>query len=223
MSDQFDLIGQTFCNLTVTERSETIKKRRMWKCSCKCGGERVVAGKYLRNGDVKSCGCLRGYASTHSNCSHGEASIYTRTPEYDTWSHMKNRCLNTKNKDFKWYGGRGIKICERWLNSYEDFLSDMGRRPAGGTLDRKDSNGDYCKDNCRWITIQEQQRNKRSNHLITINGVTKILEDWCLDFHISRKTVHGRINLGWAIEDLFLPPRQIRNPIHNGSTIRKAA
>ncbi len=130
----------------------------------------------------------------------------TETIEYSIWSNIKSRCYNPKSTYYKDYGGRGIKMCDGWLNSFELFLSDMGNRPSKDySLDRIDNNKGYSKDNCKWSTWEEQCSNRRSNVMITYNGETKTMKQWCDVLGIPYKNTHKRIRkLHWLPERAFL-------------------
>jgi len=117
----------------------------------------------------------------------------SRTPTHQCWSDLKQRCYNTNCKKYPIYGGRGIKVCDRWLESFSNFLEDMGEKPKGFTLDRVDNNGDYSKENCRWATPKEQALNRRTNRLITFNGQTKTITEWAHELGIFHNGLSKRL------------------------------
>lgn len=134
----------------------------------------------------------------------------SRSPAYMTYRAMKVRCLNPSAAYYEDYGGRGIKICDRWLDSFENFLEDMGERPPGLSLDRRDNNGNYCKENCKWSTRTEQNNNKRSNRNMTVGGVTLSVAQWAKKTGLSEEMIRKRLNLyGWSPERIISTPSRI--------------
>lgn len=135
----------------------TGKRMPVWRCKCDCGNELDVRKPYLTSGDTKSCGCFRRETTAGLKRKHGLAH---KSGTYDIWVLMRQRCNNPKASGYSYYGGSGITVCERW-DDYQNFLSDMGERPEGLTLDREDPNGNYEPGNCRWATWETQNNNKR--------------------------------------------------------------
>lgn len=131
------------------------------------------------------------------------------TPTYQSWVDMRRRCNNPERPDYPRYGGRGIKVCDEWQESFETFLADMGERPEGLTLDRKDNAGPYCKDNCKWSTRTEQGRNQRTNKMVTVEGVTMAFSAAAEHYGVNAATAHSRIHRGWSIERTFGLPTPI--------------
>lgn len=138
----------------------------------------------------------------HPNTKHG----YKGTPTYNSWMCMKVRCNRTTASDYHRYGGRGIKVDPEWNSSFSAFLADMGERPKGMTLDRKDSNGDYCKSNCRWATAKQQLRNTRANKLVEHKGQVKCLADWADELNMDPDVIGRRLRKGWSPERAFTEP-----------------
>lgn len=160
MSRLIDLCGQRFGRLHVCHRaSQSDRGRAVWVCFCDCGRSVHVAGHKLRSGHTQSCGCLQTEHSTRmgrSNRVHGHGSPGRHTPTYESWCAMRRRCNNHNAWEYGRYGGRGIDVCNRW-DSFEKFLTDMGERPEGTTLDRyPDNDGNYEPGNCRWATPKQQ-------------------------------------------------------------------
>ena len=159
-----DLTGQRFEKLTVVVFHSREGKSYIWKCLCDCGKVCLKNGNHLRSGSAKSCGCLKRGAKTK----HG----LIRLSEYKAWQNMKARCLNPNDISFKNYGERGIKVCDRWKNSFSNFLSDMGRKTSDQhSLDRINVNGNYEPSNCRWATDIEQNNNTRRNKKLIVQTI----------------------------------------------------
>lgn len=191
--------------LTSAGRSD--KGDLLWTCRCDCGVERVVLQRSLLAGVSAGCGCATRFikGNTSPNSRHLESKV---TTEYRAWCHMRNRCNNPANKSYRHYGGRGIKVCDRWT-SFENFLADMGRRPAAHTLERDDVNGNYEPGNCRWATAKEQQNNRRNNRYVILGGVRMSFHAACdvlgIDYHLvwRRACLHN-----WPLHDAMTRPRR---------------
>lgn len=161
-----DITGHRFGKLVVSEFAG-IDRRARWACHCDCGKTIIVYASYLRAGDTRSCGCLQREIFHDHNLQHGHARHGKRHYLYLTWVKMRERCNNPAHKFFKYYGARGIKVCERW-NDFTTFLADMGERPPGHTLDRyPNKNGNYEPSNTRWATPKQQAQNRRPANIVT--------------------------------------------------------
>ncbi len=194
-----DLTNQVFSRLTVIKRHKDNGKSRKakWECKCSCGKETIVVGTKLRNGTTKSCGCLGKENLKKSITSHN--MNYTRP--YYIWCAMKNRCNTPSNKRYKSYGGRGISFCSKW-EKFEGFWEDMQDGYYDClSLDRIDVNGNYEKNNCRWVTIKEQANNKRNNHCLELDGVIKTIAEWSKELGINRYTIRSRLVRGASTKD----------------------
>jgi len=174
-----NLVGQRFGMLLVVERAGSAKNRVLWRCACDCGASDVVTnGNMLQRGKKKSCGCATGAMVSAAKRTHGQAGAMDTTV-YHRWLNMKQRCGNPNNPAWKDYGGRGITVCSRWLNSFEAFYADVGDPPeAGLSLDRIDNDGDYEPGNVRWATWSQQMQNVRlDNRQGARNGRAKLTEE----------------------------------------------
>lgn len=164
-----------------------------WLCECVCGKKTVVQASNLKTGNTKSCGCLQSETARERSTRHGQ----TGTRLFWTWQHMIGRCTRVSDKAYRWYGGRGISVCHKWLNSFESFRDwAMANGYADNlTIDRIDANGNYCPENCRWITIDEQQRNKTNNTFVEHGGTTRTVGEWAREFGCVPAAVYREILL----------------------------
>ena len=211
MPSFIDLTHHKFGRLTVLSRVETdMKTQIQWACRCDCGIIRHVFGNALRSGRTLSCGCLHAEQIR----THGK----TKTPEFTVWQMMRQRCNNPRHRSYPSYGGRGIKVCHRWENSFTDFLADMGKRPSKSfTLDRVDNDAGYSPHNCQWATPKKQGRNKRSTHLISYNGEQQSIGEWARRLGMVKSTLARRLKR-WSVEDAFTqPPSRTRLEWRNRS------
>jgi hypothetical protein len=198
-----DITGKRFWRWTVL-RYDHGDDGAIWLCRCDCGTEKTVSAHTLKNGQSKSCGCFKADRAHEFHTRHGE-SASNRTPEYTSWSDMRNRCNWSGCKQFKDYGGRGIKVCERW-SSYQNFLVDMGRKPPKTTLERIDNDGNYEPGNCRWATRKEQSANRRTDartRIIKWNGESKSLRGWMIATGLTRKSILKLLERGIAVHYRF--------------------
>jgi hypothetical protein len=220
-----DLTGLRFGRLLVDSVGDRVDKKVRWRCVCDCGLIKVVRGACLRSGKTRSCGCLAMELKTaRIGKRKGEPKKKCHPPT-TTWMSMIQRCCNPKSDGWKWYGARGIKVCERWMKR-SNFLEDMLPSWSSGlTLDRIDVNGDYCPENCRWATMKKQNRNRRNNRIITLNGVSGCLSWWSEMSGVSKMAISYRISKGWSLQSaIFTKPiaRNSTQPNDNYRTIRGA-
>lgn len=177
-------------------------KLTSWECLCDCGVSTIVRLSNLRSGNTTSCGCQK-----YKNRKSGRVPI-TSLPEYKSWDGMRQRCRNPKDAGYSRYGGRGITVCDRW-DSFSTFLTDMGPKPSPKhSIERKDNNGPYSPDNCRWATTREQSVNRRSNVSLTAFGRTQVLMDWAREVGINHQTISARIAAGWPTEVALTAPQK---------------
>jgi len=154
-----DLTGQKFGRLFVA----CYYGSRKWLCACECGKDKAIYSYDLKSGHTKSCGCLRQETTGNKLKTHG---LSNKIPEYESWKGMKKRCANPKDKEYRNYGDRGIKVCDRWLNSFKSFYADMGSKPSPShSIDRIDVDGNYEPSNCRWATPKQQRNNQRKKEI----------------------------------------------------------
>lgn len=224
-----DLTGKVFGRLTVLSDGErrTPSGGMYWLCKCECGTIKEVPALALSKGITVSCGCYNKEVNSNRAIHGHNRKKGKKSPTYISWTKMNDRCNNQKCPEFKWYGERGIIICESW-KSFSNFLADMGERPEGKTLDRKDPNGNYEPSNCRWITQKEQANNTRRNVFITHNQQTKTVSEWADYLGIKYGTLYGRlfkynIPLEKAIvPNLYSPSPNSKNNLKIKVTIQTA-
>jgi len=193
-----DETGNTYGRLTVVDRAANIGKATMWNCLCECGNEKAIRAISLRSGRTKSCGCLNRESSTKRATTHGLSD----TREYSSWYSMKDRCLNTHSDKYSYYGGRGITICQEWVESFEQFYSDMGSRPEGMSIERIDNDKGYYPENCKWATLAEQANNKRNNVILELDGLVQTVAQWANHLGISYNLLAYRLRILPAYEAL---------------------
>lgn len=216
MTEIKDIKGQRFGKLVVLSYVGQNKFRKAeWRCQCDCGKTTVTTGGGLRSGNTTSCGCYQREA----NKTHGESRVNSK--EYKAWGEMLSRCRNSNGKAYHNYGGRGIKVCTRWL-LFVNFLADMGRKPTPQhSLDRyPNNNGNYEPGNCRWATKKQQDTNRRQTRLHTFNGETLCVKDWAKKYDRSYDVLLKRIQSGWDFEKALMTPykkyKLKRKEVHNG-------
>lgn len=173
----------------------------MVKCLCDCGNERIVSLYDLKRGHTTSCGCFHSDKLTAYNTTHG----MSRTPTHNSWRGMVERCNNPKHEFYRYYGGRGVSVCERWL-SFDNFYYDMGDKPKGCSIDRINTNGNYELNNCRWSTIKEQARNARSNRLIKYKDRVQCVAAWAEERGMNKNVLEMRLLRGWPVEEAIERP-----------------
>lgn len=200
-----DLTGQKFGRLTVIERRGRDKwKNAIWLCECECGNTKLIAGTHLIKGRSKSCGCLQVEKAKERATTHG----LSHSRIYRIWFDMKRRCNQSQNKSYDRYGGKGVKVCDEWTESFQSFYdwSMKNGYTDNLTIDRIDSNGDYSPSNCRWVDEFVQANNRSNNHYITYKGETKTMKQWSDVLGIGYYVLRSRFNKGWDVERAFHQP-----------------
>jgi hypothetical protein len=199
-----DLTGRRYGRWLVLSFSHRKKSTSYWLCRCDCGTERVVIGTSLNYGSSRCCGCL---SPANMRCiTHGAKKGGKPQPEYNVWINMRQRCCNPNRAEYPRYGGRGITVCPEWLNDFAQFIADMGPKPSPQhSIERRDNNLGYSKDNCVWETGQVQANNKRNTVFVTVDGKRMSLPDACRKLSISYNMVRRRRALGWPEHRWFEP------------------
>jgi hypothetical protein len=206
MGKFIELVGKRFGRLVVIKRNPGPKIGSKWMCLCDCGKTKVIIGSNLRAGYTQSCGCLHREKSVEANIKHGGQYM----PEYKVWCGIRNRCFNPRAPRYPYYGGRGIKVSEKW-SSFNQFITDMGPRPHGRySIERVDGNKDYEPGNCIWATQKTQMRNTKRTIRVTVNGQEKPLITWCEEFGQGYELAKERIKrLKWE------PLRALTTPTYH--------
>jgi hypothetical protein len=199
-----DLAGKRFTRLLVISAVEPYVATHRWLCLCDCEKLVAVISSNLLRGTTTSCGCLGKELVSQRSATHR----MTKTRTYVSWVAMIRRCTNPKNDNFANYGGRGIKVSERWM-SFENFFADMGERPEGKTIERNDVNGNYEKSNCRWATSLEQVANTTKTRMLDAFGRRMPLAAWSREYGISRQLIDQRIKDGWTVARAIATPPKI--------------
>ncbi len=200
-SDTIDLTGRTYNRLTVLKYIGS----STWLCKCSCGNTCQARSYAIRKNIVVSCGCYKAEKAKEFHTTHGHSS--KRTPTYQVWDGVIQRCTNKKNQAYKNYGGRGIRVSGKWLK-FENFLKDMGEKPTTKhSIERIDNNGGYESQNCKWILLSKQHINKRTNFMITYKQIAMPLSEWAKKYNIHPSTLRNRIvRSRWPIDkSLTLP------------------
>lgn len=199
-----DMVGKHFGKLLVLEKAcNTPQGQAMWLCQCDCGNITTVRGADLRGGKTVSCGCF----ALISRTKHGGS----KERLYSIWRSMKDRCNNFHNENYKNYGGIGVKVCHEWedYSTFREwaFLNGYNEKAEYGecSIDRINVDGDYAPDNCRWVTMQEQQMNKHTNVFIDKDGKRQTLTEWCRELNLNESAIRNRYRNGWSIDRLFEP------------------
>ncbi|HMI94452.1 MAG TPA: hypothetical protein VK509_23930 [Polyangiales bacterium] len=202
------MLGRRFGRRVVIARAEG---KDRWAMQCDCGTPGNAIGGHLRAGKALSCGCLQREKAAATHRTHGLSRRFRA--EYLVWKGMRSRCANPTNPAFPRYGGRGVRVCERW-DSFENFIADMGARPADReSIERKDNDGHYEPSNCVWATRREQNRNQRRTRRVTVDGSTKSAADWEDAAGLQRKRVCARLDAGWPAQDAVRRPAMARSKL----------
>lgn len=206
MAKAKDITGQKFNMLTALYPVGVSKNGTwIWMCKCDCGNEKQINSRNLHSGGTRSCGCLAKKARIENMKKlNGVYHGFSKEKLHSVWLSMRGRCCNPNNYDFKYYGGKGIQICEEWLE-YESFKewAFINGYSEGLTLDRIDSSKNYCPENCRWVDMKTQSNNKSNNVVIEYNGESHTLKEWAEILGINYSTVHKRYSAGKTIEQIL--------------------
>lgn len=202
------LKGKRFGRLIVLDRGGVAPNGEiLWSCQCQCGRITKVMSWSLVSGNTRSCGCLKIEKFLGRITKHGHSTRSRTAPAYTSWCKMLTRCNNPNDTHYDRYGGRGIKVCKRWTEKFENFLNDMGERPIGSTLERINNDGDYEPGNCRWVTRKDQMRNRCNTPFVTYEGKRIAVVALAERLGISRyKLYHRIVRRGWPVERAIAVP-----------------
>lgn len=202
MGKLLQLSGMKFGRLRCVKLDSIKKNKAHWFCICSCGNRVVVLGVHLKNGHTRSCGCLHKESIISRSFKHGHSRVGSKTKTYTTWLSMLDRCRNPKNSHFHNYGGRGIKVCERW-KSFKKFLEDMGEKPSNNfSLERINNDADYCPENCKWILLSDQAKNTSKNKKIIYKEILyPTIMELARKFNINHNLIYGYLRRGYTIEE----------------------
>lgn len=200
--NRLDLVGRAYGRLKVVSFAGSVNQRSTWLCECTCGASIVASGNCLQTGRTKSCGCLKRSLDGTNTLTHGAS----KTREYRIWQAMKNRCYNPRVTSYPNYGGRGVRVCARWLNDFEAFYADMGPCPQGFSIDRINNDGDYEPGNCRWASRREQARNQRRNRVIEFQGKSQCLSAWANELGMDQSSLRERLER-WPLDRALTYPK----------------
>lgn len=203
-----DLTGKRFGRLQVIARASSRNRQTMWLCFCDCGTWKKIAGSSIIHEVAKSCGCLRAEIIGALNRTHG----MNTSKEYRAWAKAKERCYDPNCTNFDRYGGRGIKMCDEWIHSFENFFAYMGLKPSSKhEIDRfPDNDGDYAPGNCRWATKRQSLANRECSLNFSFNGETMALTEWAEKLGIKYECLYMRLRSGWPVERAFTTPTRLR-------------
>lgn len=201
-SNRVDIVGKRFDRLVVTGEPVSKNWVLFYPCRCDCGNDTLVRSQLLRERRTKSCGCL----GNERRGDHARRHGMSRTPIHNAWMSMINRCEDPKTRAYKDYGARGIAVCERW-HTFENFLADMGIPENGMTLERRENDLGYSKENCVWATKTAQANNRRSSKIIEFGGESLTQAEWERKQGLRTGQLYERLKKGWSVERAIMTPR----------------
>ena len=214
MRKKLDPTNQKFTRLTVIKRLGTFGHNVLWLCRCDCGKLVRTTAASLFSGQTKSCSCYSIDLVVQRSTKHNHQRRGKTTTEYKAWQHLKHRCMKPSDPAYCHYGGRGIVVCEQWLNSFQNFIADMGLKPTPDhSIDRVDNDGPYSPENCRWATCIEQANNRRkasrykpATYILEHAGAQRTLMEWSIHTGIKYSTLLARVKGGWPYEKVLTQP-----------------